>query len=284
MVKRWCLLCMLVLLQGCSAVKLGYNQLPTLGHWWLDSQLSLSSAQSDDVRNALQQLQRWHRQNELGGYADLLGRLQGLGSGDVQAEQVCDVWSQVEGGLDRLMEKAVVQAVPIALQLQPRQLRHLARHWEDKNEDWEKEWLSGSPQERLQRRLDRALSRYSDFYGNLSATQVQLRQSQLQQSAWTPEWGRRERLRRQQLLLQALQSLQNDRLSGEQAQAVLRSVWQRWLEPVSPQDRQVYRRLQEQSCRHLADLHNSTSAEQRQRAQRRLRAYERELRELASAP
>lgn len=284
MVKRWYLLCMLVLLQGCSAVKLGYNQLPTLGHWWLDSQLSLSSAQSDDVRHALQQLQRWHRQNELGGYADLLGRLQGLGAGDVQAEQVCDVWSQVEGGLDRLMEQAMVQAAPIALQLQPRQLRHLARHWEDKNEDWEKEWLSGSPQERLQRRLDRALSRYSDFYGNLSATQVQLLQSQLQQSAWTPEWGRRERLRRQQLLLQALQSLQNDRLSGEQAQAVLRSVWQRWLEPVSPQDRQVYRRLQEQSCRHLADLHNSTSAEQRQRAQRRLRAYERELRELASAP
>ena len=283
MVRRWYLLGLL-LLQGCSAIQLGYNQLPTLGHWWLDSQLSLSSAQSDEVRSGLQQLQRWHRHNELGGYADLLGRLQDLGAGDVQAEQVCGVWTQVQAGLDRLMDQAVVQAVPVAQQLQPRQLRHLLRHWEDKNEDWEREWLSGSPQERLQRRLDRTVSRYSDFYGKLSASQVQLLQTQQQQSVWTPEWGRRERLRRQQMLLQALQQLQNDGLSGEQAQAVLRSVWQRWLDPVSPQDRQVYHRLQEQSCRHLADLHNSTSAEQRQRAQRRLRAYERNLRELAAAP
>ena len=39
--------------------------------------------------------------------------------------------------------------------------------------------------------------------------------------------------------------------------------------------------LVQQACQSLAELHNSASAEQRQRAARRLRAYEQDLRELA---
>jgi hypothetical protein len=33
-------------LQGCSAIKLGYQQLPTLSYWWLDSAISFNSEQS----------------------------------------------------------------------------------------------------------------------------------------------------------------------------------------------------------------------------------------------
>lgn len=282
--QRGLVLCLLLLLQGCSALKLGYGQLPTIGQWWLDSQLSLNATQSDEVRSALRQLQRWHRQSELTGYADLLARLQKMGAADLQAKQVCDVWTQVQEGLDRVMDQAIVLAVPVAMQLEPRQLRHLARHWEDKNEAWEKEWLAGSPQERLQRRLDRTLSRYSDFYGSLGPAQVQLLENQLQTSAWTAEWGRRERLRRQSQLLLALQSLQTQTLTPGQAQAILQGVWRRWLTASQAQDQLIYRTLQEQSCFNLAELHNSTSPEQRQRAMRRLRAYERDLRELAAGP
>ena len=275
-----CLLVLLVL-PGCSTLQLGYNQAPTLGYWWLDSQLSLDSEQSERVREALQQLQRWHREKELLAYADLLQKLQALGTGEVQAQQVCDVWSQVTEGLDRLMAQAIRASTPIALQLQARQLRHLARHQEDKNEDWEKEWLRGSAEERLQRRLEKTVSRYSDFYGNLSEAQKELVRAQLQKSVWTAEWGRQERLRRQQALLGALQKLQQDNPGTAQAENALRTVWQQWLQPPAGADRQLYRDFVAQSCQNLAALHNSTSAEQRQRAVRRLRAYEKDLRELA---
>ncbi len=273
-----------LLLQGCSAIKLGYNQAPTLGYWWLDGQLSLDSAQSGQAKEALQQLQRWHRTNELNAYADLLVRLQAMSANDVDAQQVCDVWSQVNDGMDRLMAQAIRLATPIAMQLQPRQLRHLARHWDEKNEDWEKDWLSGSAEDRLRRRLDKTVSRYSDFYGGLSEQQTELLRSQLQKSVWNAEWGRQDRLRRQRSLLQALQRLQQDVLTPQQAQASLLLVWQQWLTPTQAADRQLYKNFAEQSCRNLADLHNSTSAEQRQRAVRRLRAYEKDLRELASQP
>ena len=270
-----------VLLQGCSTLQFGYNQAPSLGYWWLDSQLSLDSGQSERTRETLQQLQRWHREKELLVYADLLQKLQTLGTGDLDAQQVCGVWNQVSEGMDRFMAQAIRLSAPIALQLQPRQLRHLARHQEDKNEDWEKEWLRGSAEERLQRRLEKTASRYSDFYGNLSEAQTELVRSQLQKSLWTAEWGRQDRLRRQQSLLGALQRLQQEGTNTAQAESLLRSVWQQWLQPPAAADRQLYKDFIAQSCQNLAALHNSTSAEQRQRAVRRLRAYEKDLRELA---
>lgn len=277
-----CLTLIMALLQGCSAIKLGYNQAPTLGYWWLDGQLSLDNSQSGQAKEALQQLQRWHRTNELNTYADLLARLQAMSANDVDAQQVCDVWSQVNDGLDRLMAQAIRLAIPIVMQLKPQQLRHLARHWDDKNEDWEKDWLSGSAEDRLRRRLEKTVSRYNDFYGNLSEQQTELLRTQLQRSVWNAEWGRQDRLRRQRSLLQALQRLQQEVVTPQQAQAALSTVWQQWLAPTQAADRQLYKNFVEQSCRNLAELHNSTSAEQRQRAARRLRAYEKDLRELAA--
>ena len=278
--RKWLSVLCLLLLQGCSAIKLGYNQAPHLGHWWLDSQLSLEGAQSESVRDALHQLQRWHREKELPIYADLLQKLQAMSVKDVDAEQVCDVWTQVDDGLNRAMAQTIRLAAPIATQLQPAQLRHLARHWEDKNEDWEKEWLSGPPQERIKRRLEKTVSRYSDFYGSLSEQQTDLLRTQLQKSVWSADWGRQERLRRQQILLTALQRAQTGGASVPQTEALLNAVWQQWLTPPAAADRLRYKAFVTQSCQNLAELHNSTSPEQRQRAARRLRAYEKDLREL----
>ena len=271
-------------LVGCSTLKFGYNQAPHLGYWWLDSQLSLNDAQSERVRDALQQLQRWHREKELTGYADLLQKLQTLSANDTDAQQVCGIWSQINEGMDRFMAEAVRLGAPVAQQLQARQLRHLARHQEDKNEDWEAEWLQGSADERIKRRLDKAVSRYSDFYGGLNDAQIGLLRTQLQNSVWNPQWGRHERLRRQQSLLAALQKLQQGGLGTAQAEELLQGVWQQWLQPAAGPDRTLFRTFVTQSCQNLADLHNSTSPAQRQRAARRLRAYEADLRELAARP
>jgi hypothetical protein len=273
-----------LLLQGCSSLQLAYRQSPTLADWWLDSQLSFDSTQSPQVREALQQLQLWHRERELGASADMLRKLQTLGSNDTDAHQVCEVWSQIEERMDQTMAQAIRLATPIALQLQPRQLRHLLRHWDEKNEEWEKEWLGGSPQERSRRRLERAVSRYEDFYGKLNEAQAELLRVQIQKSAWTPEWGRQERLRRQQVLLATLQRLQQGGLGPQQAEALLQGVWRQWWVPPQAQERKFYQAFVEQTCQNLAELHNSTSAAQRQRATRRLRGYETDLRELLARP
>ncbi len=270
----------LLLLQGCSAIKLGYQQLPTLSFWWLDNTVSFSGAQTPAAKEAIDKLHQWHRRDELPGYAALLQRTAELSAGPVQSAQLCRVLDEVQARLDTLMRQAVTQAAPVAMALGPRQLSHMARHWEQQNEEWEKEWLQGDAEARMERRLDKALSRYNSFYGELSAAQISLIKTQLAQSPWTAEWGRRDRQRRQQDLLSTLQRITQSNLTQAQAEAQLWAVWKRWLQPPDAGQRAVVQSLSQRACDNLAQLHNTATPEQRLRTARRLRAYERDLLDL----
>jgi hypothetical protein len=267
-------------LQGCSAIKLGYQQLPTLSYWWLDSTISFNSEQSLRAKEALEQLHRWHRREELTGYADFLQRSAQWSQGTVESTQVCSAFTEVQTRLDRLMREAVRQAAPVAMMLGPRQLSHMARQWESKNEEWEKDWLRGDEQARMERRLERVVNRYSDFYGSLNAEQNALIKAQLAQSPWTAEWGRQERQRRQKDLLATLQRVSQGQMPVAQVENELWNVWQRWLKPPDAAGAALMQAMSQQACNNLTLLHNTTSSEQRQRAVRRIRAYERDLRDL----
>ena len=280
MIRLLLALSTLVLLQGCSAVKLGYQQLPTLSYWWLDSAVSFNDSQSARVKEALSQVHQWHRTQELPTYLELLQRGIDLSQGPVQASQVCGVWTDIQTRMDRSMRVMVSQAAPVVTQLGPRQLSHLARHFETKNEAWDKEWLQGSAAERLERRTEKTLERYQSFYGDLTAAQTALIKTQVSQSPWQPEWGRQERLRREQELLTALRKLAQSDMPQEQAEAELWRVWQRWFMPPNETDRMVMQKMSQQACENLTQLHNTTSPEQRQRLVRKMRGYERDLREL----
>ena len=278
---RWIMLMLVLWLQGCSTIKLGYQQLPNLSYWWLDSAVSFNDAQAIKTKDALAQLHRWHRTEELPAYADLLKQLTAQSTEPLQAQQVCSAWNEVDKAMDRTMRKAVSLAAQVAVILGPEQLSHLSQYWTDKNQEWEKEWLQGSASERLARRLDKTVERYSDFYGPLTAAQTAMVKAQLLQSAWTPEWGRRDRLRRHQDLLQALQKASQSNASAlPQVEADLWGVWERWMSPPDVAGRAVVQKMVQQGCDNLAQLHNSASPEQRQRASRRLRAYEQDLRDL----
>ena len=271
-------------LGACSAVKFGYEQLPSLAYWWLDGQLDFNHEQTPKVRETLEQLQRWHRQQELRPYADLLARAATLAEGQVSTEQACQFSQDVQQRLDMFMRQAIRDAAPIAATLDAKQRRHLSAHQAQKNTQWDEQWLQGSEASRLQRRLDKQLDRYSDFYGSLSPAQTQMVRQQLESSVWSAPWGRQERLRQQQDLLDTLARIEKSQPNTLAAQDALLGVWTRWMQPPAQSDRQRWQHWLGQSCRQLAELHNSTTTEQRQRAARRLRAYEKDLRELAARP
>ena len=58
-------LVVLVCLQGCSTIKLGYNNAPSLAYWWLDDYVDFDATQSKQVRDELERLHQWHRATEL---------------------------------------------------------------------------------------------------------------------------------------------------------------------------------------------------------------------------
>ncbi len=271
----------LLLLSGCSAIKIGYEQTPSLLYWWLDKHVDFNSTQTPAVRQALDDLQRWHRKQALPAYADLLSRMARTAEQDVTAQQACSLMDEIENQLDQLAQQSIALTAPIVRGLQAPQREHLARYWARKNEDWADDWLAPSEARRLRKRSDAAIERYEDVYGRLTPAQNEQIERHVRDSVWTPQWGQQERLRRQQDLLQALERIHAERLDAAQAQAVLWKVWQRWMNPPQAADKQRMQAWREQGCRHLAELHNSTSTEQRQRAIKRLRGYEKDLRELA---
>lgn len=280
MIRQIAAILTLLLLQGCSAIKLGYQQLPTLSFWWLDSAMSFNDTQTERTKEALANVHHWHRSQELATYLDLLQRGVELSQGNVQASQVCSVWADVQSKMDRSMRAVMAQAAPVAQLLGPRQLSHLARHQESKNEDWDQQWLQGSASDRLERRLDKTLERYRSFYGELTTAQMALVKTQVSQSVWSPEWGRHDRLRREQDLLSTLRRLSHSDMPADQAEAELWGVWQRWFMPPDEAGRTLVKRMTQQACDNLAQLHNTTSPEQRLRMTRTLRSYERDIRDL----
>ena len=269
-------------LGGCSAIRLGYEQSPTLLYWWLDNQLDFSHTQAPLVREALTRLQAWHRKQQLPDLAELLGHMATLAEGPVTEIQVCQIAQQLQNHSTRLANEAVRLGTPVAQTIDARQRQHLTSQWARQNAKWQEEWLQAPPEQRLQRRTDKALERYTDFYGTLTPSQVALVRRQVMQSVWTPEWGQQEMRRRQHLVSEALTAIGQGARDATDTEDRLRSIWPQIVEPPESASRERMNGWLAQSCQYIAEMHNSTRPEQRQRAARRLRAYEKDLLELAS--
>jgi hypothetical protein len=274
---------LLVLLGGCSAVKTGYDNAPTLLYWWLDSYVEFDDAQARQVRDSLAAVHAWHRQHELPAYATLLDRMQQLAGGAVSPELVCHFTGQVRTHIQRLAERSVDGMARVAPTLQEAQLREMARKFEQNNRQWREEWLDGTPAELLERRLERTLERYEDFYGRLSDAQRQLLSMRLAASSFDAGLFWAERLRRQQDLLRVFRE---HRGAGEAAtvKAAMLALARRNLDSPEPAYRDQFERMLQEGCQTMALLHNSASAAQRRHLVGKLRDYEADLRALAARP
>src|SRR3982751_4186036 len=86
-------------LAACSAVKLAYNNLPEVSYWWLDGYLDFDGTQTPRVRDELERLLAWHRQNELPKIIALLQRAQTLALNDVTPQQTCEMVNEIRARL-----------------------------------------------------------------------------------------------------------------------------------------------------------------------------------------
>lgn len=272
---------LLVWLSGCSTVKIGYNNAPSLAYWWLDGYLDFNDAQSVQVRDSLAALQAWHRRTELPAYAELLRQTQRLANGPVTPEQVCRITTQIQRHVQQLGEQAAEGMARVVPTLQPEQLRYLTHQFDKHNRNWREEWLDSTPQELQARRLKKAVERAESFYGRLDEAQLALLRRSVAGSAFDARLAWRERLRRQQDMLQVLQEHRNgDRPAHVKAE--LLALLQRQLESPDPAYRAQFERMLADSCHTLATLHNNASAAQRRHLQDKLQGYEADARALMS--
>lgn len=269
-------------LGGCSAVKLGYQTLPEVTYWWLDGYADFSEQQVPLVRAELARLYNWHRTTELPKVVEVLTRVEQLAAGSVTPQQVCAFVPEITARIVAVTD----QAEPALLALMPtvnaRQVRHLERKFQDRDDTWRREWLEVPRAEWTERRYQRLLDRFETVYGRLDDAQRVLLRMELERSTFDPVKVDAERIRRRQDIVQAVRRMQEAGLPASEVRALLRGLVERAQQPPDPADRAWRDALVQENCRLVAVLHGSTSAEQRERAVRRLRGWQRDLRELAA--
>jgi hypothetical protein len=274
------LLWLILLMQGCSAVRLGYNNTPQLAYWWLDGYFDFNRSQSTRVRADLQSLLDWHRKEEMPLLEQQLARLLVLAPQDITPAQVCSVYGDLQTRAVAAMESAANTLAATAVTLQEPQLQYLDRAFEKKDREWREEWLEGTAQERAERRLKRAVEWSEWFYGSLSTAQVAMLTSRFANSQFDPEVQHREKLRRHQDLRTTLRGLLAKPLP--QAQTDVRALLARTVVSADPAYRQHLELLVQENCVTVAMLHNSTSPRQRVKLSKTLQGYRADAQALAN--
>jgi hypothetical protein len=134
-----------------------------------------------------------------------------------------------------------------------------------------------------ERRVKQMTERAEMIYGTLDDAQRAVVQRVVEQTPFDARAVFAERLRRQRDALQTLREVSSQPgMPAAQARAALRGYLQRTQDSPDPAWRQRRDAWLQDSCRGFAALHASTTAAQREAAVRRLRAYQRDLRELAA--
>ncbi len=266
-------------LTACTATRLAYNQAHNATYWWLDSHVDFNNGQSTPVRSDINAFFQWHRTNELPVYAGLLQRWQTLAVQDLTGAQVCAEFDVIRQRIDRAADASVQPMARLALQLDAAQLEHLKSRQAKSNVEFEDDFLQASADARIEKRFDRALGRGEMLYGSLNAAQKELVRNNIKASPFDPQRTQAERLRRQADLLQTVKQAQ---AAPDSAAERVRGHIARISQSPTPGYKAYADELVRQGCAQFAQLHNTTTPEQRANAVRVLKGYEDDLRVLSA--
>jgi Family of unknown function (DUF6279) len=270
----------LIGLSGCSTLKVVYNSSDDLIYWWLDGYADLQDGQKQFTRDALTDLQRWHRQQQLPEYVTLLKRMQAMAPNDITPAQVCAVTEDMKNSFVSLLRFVEPANTKLATQLKPEQLVSIRKRFDKTNKTWKEDWLNPTAEDRLRYRIKLATNRLEDFYGRLDKPQREVLHQWLSESIFDPKLSYAERERRQADSLQTFQRMAQEGSATTQAQALLRGLTERSFNSPNERYRAYNRELWNENCEGFAKLHNSTTPAQRQRMAEALRGYEQDFKAL----
>ncbi len=278
-VKVCALVTMALAITACTAARLAYNQAHNATYWWLDSHVDFTNDQSTPVRGDINAFFQWHRTNELPVYAGLLQRWQTLAAQELTGAQVCAEFDVIRQRIERAADASAQPMARLALQLDAAQVEHLKSRQAKSNEEFADDFLQTSVDARIEKRHDRALGRSEMLYGTLNAAQKELLRNNIKASPFDPQRTQAERLRRQADLLKTVKDAQ---AAPDTAAERVRGHMARIGQSPTPGYKAYADELIRQGCAQFAQLHNTTTPEQRANAVRVLKGYEDDLRVLSA--
>ena len=201
---------LLLTLVGCSSVKLMYNQLDWLIPWYLDDYITLDSAQSALLEQRLKTQLHWHRTTQLPDYANRLRQInQSLQNGLARTELI-QYSEQIDAYRTTLLRELIPDFVDLLATVTDAQVAELLTNLENKNQEYQAEYVDLPIKELREMRTDRARKHLQRWLGDITPAQERILRDWSQDFASVG--GARLAYRRQwQQQLQQLLAQRNDK-------------------------------------------------------------------------
>lgn len=256
----------LVVLSGCTALQLGYNNADTLIHWRAGKYFGFEGEQKAELERRVKRFLAWHRKTELPRYSALAnGLADRLARGVSQADLV---WGY--DSFQTLLRQSLVagagEAAELLDGLSAAQVERFVARLEKENRDHAKDYaLADPPSERRAIRTRRNLERLEEWFGGLSETQADRVRLYSARAPLDDELRDRDRKRMQRELTAMFRAR-----DARQKLVPWAVAWDQNRDP-------AYEAMRKDNLREyfgmLLDLDRTLSPEQRERAVRRLRGF-----------
>lgn len=215
---------MLVVVAGCSSLRLAYNNGDTVLYWWLNAYVDLDRDQKGWVREDIDKLFDWHRKTQLKDYVEILRKGQKQVQGNVtQAELLAD-YDEIKSRTQSLLLKAAPDLADLARSLKPEQIAQMEKKFKSNNEDYRKKFLTGDQEKRQQLRYKKSMEQFELWFGSFSREQEAAIRKASDARPLDNEIWLDERSRRQRNVLTLVQKVQNEKLSKEATVALINTL------------------------------------------------------------
>lgn len=275
---------LVLVLSGCSALRLVYGNGQQLAWWWLDGYIDFASDQVPRAKGAIDRLFEWHRATQLGDYVSTLAAAQAMVVEPTTPALACQWQRRLRDLVEPTLERSLALGAELVPGLGEEQLRHLEQRFAKNLKEMRQDFLQASPEDRRKAALKRTVERMEQLYGRLGDPQRQVVLAGLAASPFDPEAWVAERERRQKDTVQTLRRLVAEKPPREQVALALRALVERSERSPDPAYRAYQQKLAEYNCAFAARVHNATTPEQRAEARERLKGWEDDLRAFLPPP
>jgi hypothetical protein len=271
-----------LVLQSCSAVRLGYGNADSLVRWWVDQYVNMSPEQDTLARERLVRIHAWHRQTQLPDYVAVLRQSQKLVAGQPNAADLLALGDGMIHLGRTLAEQTTPDIADFLATLVPEQIERMTERLADKNLEYAREAnLADGEAGQRKARYTRLLERVEYWFGNFSSEQKTALRRMIDGQSTGSQFWYDERLRRQREWLSLARQVQRERPPRDLVMKLLRDYAARFDMPVDPARLAQAQALRRASAELAVAVLAMTTPTQRAHAQHKLGDLMRDFTELS---
>jgi len=274
-------LCLLVLLLigGCSVVRLGYSHLNSVATWMAHDYFDLNTEQRDNFARQFDRLHAWHRYEQLPEYAQFLEDMQKRAQRGLQTADMLWLIDGFRQRYAKIAVRAAADSADLLATLSPAQIEHFRKELEQNNRKFLRENRSeASETERRKVYEQKTLSQLHEWLGHLSDAQEARIIALLKSVPLVDRLRHEDRLRRQREFMVLMEQRNGDRKVFAQR---LSDWLVHWEAGRSPRQAQLLDESWQKRAEFYAAVDRMLSTEQRSHLVFRLQDYIDNFRQLS---